>query len=322
MASLFSNTYAHRYAWAGLRVQSKLILPDLLATLALQSDTPDLRIGGRMAQTEAELASLRDPCWHDLRRDEVQIHRQHLATATICSNHITVLTHPDADIEELHTFLCKVALPTLGQLRSMLPLHASAVATPRGAALFVGPARAGKTTLATCLHSLGAPIIADDPCMLWSDEGRVMTAPSISSPRSVSSELAAYVPKEAIPARPTRARTSFDQRRVSNIFILCGPDPKLPVGASPMSTADGLAGLARHRFDPEALDHPSPPCNELPFFRARKDFDRVSFWSLNLPTELSQIPALARDLIRMVIGASTRTVNPPTPVFAPISRAS
>lgn len=322
MASLFSNTYAHRYAWAGLRVLSKIAMPDLLATLALQTDRPDFRIGGRVAQTPAELSSLDDPCWHDRRAEQVQIHRQHVATATIHADYISLLAHPDAELEALNDFLCKIALPTLGQMRKMLPFHASAVATPRGAALFVGPARVGKTTLATCLHSLGAPVIADDPCILWLDDQRVMTATSIASPRSVSAELAAYIPREAIPARPARTRTSFDQRRVSNIFILSGSKPEVSVGPKPITTSDGLSGLARHRFDPQELVHPGLPTGELPFVHTSKPFDRVSFWSLNLPEELGQIPALARDLIHMMIGASSRSVNPPIPHFAPISRAS
>lgn len=322
MASLFSSTYAHRYAWAGLRVQSKIPVPYLVATLALQSNNPDLRIGGRFAESKTELMSLADPCWHDVRPNQVRVHRQHLVTAKIYPDHISLLVHPDANIEQLQNFICSVALPALGQMHSMHSLHASAVATPRGAALFVGAAKAGKTTLSTCLHSLGTPVIADDPCMLWLDDGRVMTAPSITSPRSVSAELAAYVPPQAIPLRPARAGTGFEQRRVSNIFVLSAPNPALPVGASPLTTSDGIAELAKHRFDPNRLCDPSPQCLELPFARSRQAFEALSFWSLNLPADLAEIPALARDLIRIVIGASAKSINPPTPFFAPISRAS
>lgn len=319
MASLFSNTYAHRYAWAGLQVLSKIALPDLFATLALQPDAPGLRIGGRIANSPQELGALADPSWEDLQPAQIRLHRQNLATVFICSEHITVLAHPSADPESLQHFICKRALPALGRLRKMFSLHASAVATPRGAALFVGAAKAGKTSLATCLHSMGTPVIADDPCMLWLDQGRVMTAPTIGTPSSVPPKLSAYVPKEAIPNRHNRASTGFEQRRVSNIFMLSGPTPQASVGATPMTANEGMAALVRHNFTTNAPDQ--IPVH-LPFVHASKAFEELNFWRLNLPEELREAPTLARDLIRMIIGSSARTINPPTPIFAPISRAS
>lgn len=319
MASLFSNTYAHRYAWAGLQVLSKIALPDLFATLALQPDTPDLRIGGRVAHSPQELDALADPNWDDLQPTQIRLHRQNIATVFISSENITILAHPNADLDSLHHFICKRALPALGRLRKMFSLHASAVATPRGAALFVGAAKAGKTSLATCLHSMGAPVIADDPCMLWLDQGRVMTAPTISSPSTVPPKLSAYVPKEAIPIRHNRASTGFEQRRVSNIFMLRGPTPQASVGATPMTTNEGLAALVTHNF---ATSAPDQIPAHLPFVHASKAFQELSFWRLNLPEQLRETPTLARDLIRMIIGNSARTINPPTPIFAPISRAS
>ncbi|MBN2309484.1 MAG: hypothetical protein JXR94_10965 [Candidatus Hydrogenedentes bacterium] len=46
--------------------------------------------------------------------------------------------------------------------RDLRFVHGSSVATPRGAALFIGPSTSGKTTLALALDRAGFPLLADD----------------------------------------------------------------------------------------------------------------------------------------------------------------
>ena len=55
--------------------------------------------------------------------------------------------------------------------RDRLVLHASAVATPAGAAAFIGFTGAGKSTLAASLSAAGFPILSDD-CLVIERDGR------------------------------------------------------------------------------------------------------------------------------------------------------
>lgn len=320
MASLFSKTFSHRYAWSGLHVQSKVVLPELIATLAVESNDPSVRIEGRYAAAGPESDALRAESWLDARHGQVDFHLQDVATISVRADHISVLAHANAQPREIQSLICTTAMAALAQVRKMVALQASAVATPRGAALFVGPAKTGKTSLAACLNCLGAPLIADDPCMLWLDGGRVLTAPSISAPRPVASEIAAFMPPGATPSRPLRARAGFEHRSVSNIFILCGSEEQAAVGASPMGPADAIAGLSRNLFRPEMLDRAGQRSST--FRRASQIVDRVSFWRLDLPQELSQIPTLARELLLMISGTPAKKFDLDLPYLAPMSRAS
>lgn len=321
MASLFSTTYSHRYAWSGLQVSSKLPLPDLIGTLALESHTPAVRIEGHYATPGTELEALRAESWMDARHGQIDFHLQGVATISVRADHIGIIAHPQAQSREIQSLVSTTAMAALAQVRKMVALHASAVATPRGAALFIGPAKTGKTSLATCLNCLGAPLIADDPCMLWLDGDRVLTAPSIAAPRPVASEIAAFMPPGSTPSRPVSARAGFEHRAVSNIFVLAGPDESESMGAVEMSPADAIAGLADNLYRPEMIDRMGQ--RTLAFHRAAQIVDRVAFWRLHLPRELSQIPTLARQLLHMVSGTPSHNLHLPQAArLAPMPRAS
>lgn len=321
MAPLFSKSYAHRYAWSGLHVKSKVVLPELIGTLALESSEAAVRIEGRYANPGTERTALSAESWLDARHGQLELHLQGVATVSVRHDHISVLAHPQAPPREIQSLICTTALAGLAQVRKMMALQASAVATPRGAALFVGPAKSGKTSLATCMSCLGAPLIADDPCMLWLDGERVLTAPSIAAPRPVASEIAAFMPPGSTPARPISARAGFEHRVVSNIFILSQEPTAETTGASEMTPADAIAGLSRNLFRPDMIERMGQ--GPLSFRRAAQIVDRVNFWRLSLPQEASQIPTVARELLRMVSGAPSQKQTAPTiPFLAPMPRAS
>ena len=62
--------------------------------------------------------------------------------------------------------------------RGALALHASAVATPKGAVLFCGNHRAGKSTLAVGLNQKGWPILCDDKCAIIQQDDQVLALPA------------------------------------------------------------------------------------------------------------------------------------------------
>jgi len=75
---------------------------------------------------------------------------------------ILVEPEPGSEPDSVRLFLQSAALAALLHQRGNLPLHASGVATPRGAVLFAGCSGSGKSTIAAALHKRGFPLLADE----------------------------------------------------------------------------------------------------------------------------------------------------------------
>ncbi len=82
---------------------------------------------------------------------------------------ILIRRAPGAGDDKVLLFLFGSALGALLHQRGLLVLHASAIETERGAALFIGPSGNGKSTLAAALNRRGYRILADDICALKLD---------------------------------------------------------------------------------------------------------------------------------------------------------
>ncbi|MBL0210477.1 MAG: hypothetical protein IPQ13_06130 [Holophagaceae bacterium] len=76
-----------------------------------------------------------------------------------------------ADPAEVRVFLLGSAMGALLYQRGIFSLHGSAVETPWGAMVFVGPSGIGKSTLAAHFHRAGQRLIADDVCAIARDGG-------------------------------------------------------------------------------------------------------------------------------------------------------
>jgi hypothetical protein len=78
---------------------------------------------------------------------------------------------------ELANVLVTTPLAALLLQRGLLPLHASAVETDRGAVVFLGPTTSGKSCLAAWFQQKGCTVLADDITVLSKDaNGRVWVA--------------------------------------------------------------------------------------------------------------------------------------------------
>jgi hypothetical protein len=75
---------------------------------------------------------------------------------------IRVWPAPGAAQKDIEIFLFGVAWATLCHQRGMLPLHASAIATPQGITAFAGHPGAGKSTVAAMMSALGYQLVTDD----------------------------------------------------------------------------------------------------------------------------------------------------------------
>jgi hypothetical protein len=95
--------------------------------------------------------------------DRFLLNIPHVARYLVCSGReIIVNVCPGANDQAVQLFLLGVCLGVLLHQRGVLALHASAVATARGALLFSGISGSGKSTLALALHEAGYPVLTDE----------------------------------------------------------------------------------------------------------------------------------------------------------------
>jgi hypothetical protein len=67
---------------------------------------------------------------------------------------------------DVRSYLMGSLFAVLCHQRGLLPLHASAIATPQGAVAFLGASGAGKSSIAAFLSRRGHRILADDICVI------------------------------------------------------------------------------------------------------------------------------------------------------------
>jgi hypothetical protein len=72
----------------------------------------------------------------------------------------------DAPAIDVRSYLLGSIFAAICHQRGLLPLHASAIATPRGAVAFLGDSGAGKSSLAAFLAGRGHAVLADDICLI------------------------------------------------------------------------------------------------------------------------------------------------------------
>lgn len=91
---------------------------------------------------------------------------------------------PGAEQADLVSFSLGSCMSALLQQRQLLPLHASSVATDRGALLITGRSGAGKSTLVAELVELGLPLLADDVTAIGLDpNGAALAFPGLPAMR-------------------------------------------------------------------------------------------------------------------------------------------
>ena len=165
-----------------------------------------------------------------------------------------------ATVADVSAFLFGPVFAAVAHQRGMLPLHASAVATPRGAALFVGPVGAGKSTLAATLAAQGFALIADDLSVItpgadgrpvvWPGVPRLGLWPDALDALGVDVEtLARYRPaiekRAFVPDQPF-----LSEPRPLDVIVEICPTNGAPGDPRPLKGLEKVQALRRHTYRP------------------------------------------------------------------------
>lgn len=159
----------HLYDVFGLRLRSELALPDLVAAQDHSADIDvdvalgDVALAPADAQAVWGLTGSGDRAVltvHNIARFEI-----------IGGNRIVVDRSTGAASADVRLFLLGSAFGALLHQRGLLPLHANAIQIGHGAAAFMGRSGAGKSTMAAAFLDRGFTLLADDVCVVTSDDG-------------------------------------------------------------------------------------------------------------------------------------------------------
>jgi hypothetical protein len=137
----------------------------------------------------------------------------HLGSYIACPTSSQIVGHPDPGVsrEWFEEFFFHFVVPLLLQRQDWDCLHASAVATPRGAVALCGPSGRGKSTLARVWCEQGVAPHADDSVPFAIRDGRVVSARLPQRPRLRGEAALRFpAPPAAEPARSIPAEVILD----------------------------------------------------------------------------------------------------------------
>jgi hypothetical protein len=165
---------SHDYSVFGLRVRSALRLPELFP--AGGDGVPDVIIEqGHIPEANGAKPGL------NAVDGALLFVIPEVATFRIASgSHIIVDPRPGVAERNVALYLLGSAFGALLHQRGLLPLHANAIQIGGRAVAFMGPSRAGKSTLAAWFQRQGYSIISDDVCVIgFHGDGKPYAIPGL-----------------------------------------------------------------------------------------------------------------------------------------------
>jgi len=162
---------------------------------------------------------------------------------------IIVDTHDlDAGNPDLSTFILGSAFGVIGIQRGLIPIHGTAVVTGDASVIITGGVGSGKSTVLSSLIMDGYKYLADDICMVFTEEGRPFVIPSYPQ-RKIDAKTAGETGESVAGATllDESGRDKFAVRRVAE-----WSDETLPLSCIieiiPVTRKDGAA------FSPEITE--------------------------------------------------------------------
>ncbi len=245
----------YRYSSFGLTIQSDLQLNGWIEADGVACDVavrigripPELKLNP-VFEAEADLGV------HGQSSSQLFLAIDGVADYLIADGRLIVIEpRPDSDDDGIRIFLQGSAFGAILYQRGRFPLHASAVATPKGAVLFAGASGSGKSTIAAAMHRLGYPLVADDICciaagfvypsgpkvFLWRDSLR-----ELGEDPSGLSAIRRGVDKFILPLTAGYVDTAMP---IHSVYILeCGA----PLGTEPIDGLHRVSALWQHVWRP------------------------------------------------------------------------
>lgn len=170
-----------RYIIHGLVVDSDTELPQMKTTDAEAVDIVirDGDVPGALDNT------LHKSVIHEVNESEFLFNVRNVARYYVRDGkEIIISRFPDSSENSVRLFLLGTSLGVLLHQRNLVPLHASAIVTPKGAVLFAGQSGMGKsTTAAAFAYKKGYQLLADDVSVLQERDGEVVLVPGIPGQR-------------------------------------------------------------------------------------------------------------------------------------------
>ncbi|MCW3836905.1 hypothetical protein ACFQ1E_11465 [Sphingomonas canadensis] len=179
-------------------------------------------------------------------RDEVRIEVRE-------GGSVRVELAPGAEPDIANSLLLGSALSALLQQRGVLPLHASALASPDGAILVAGSSGAGKSTLQTGLARHGLPVLADDITGIVLDAGVPVAVPGFPVVRMWQETIDGFgldasgqqrvrpdLNKFRMPVKSFRGT-----RQPIRTILILAPHNREDIVLEPMTSSDALYWLNR-----------------------------------------------------------------------------
>jgi len=165
--------------WAyGLRIQAELECPELPAD-ALAGGNPDVTI--RLLPASGAAMETLENGYYEVHPGVFRLAAPGVAQYRVEEGRrITVEPVTDAAPERVRLFLLGSAMGALLYQRGLFPLHGSAVETPWGGMIFVGPQGVGKSTLAAQFLRQGFRLLSDDVCAVEATAEGLRILPAVA----------------------------------------------------------------------------------------------------------------------------------------------
>ncbi len=251
----------YRYTAFGLVFATPFPCPELFPVAA---DTPDVVV------RYASVPAITHPIYNGTHNQIQFVDGQFLYNKTGVmrafvqqDSHVLLQRVPFVHDDEVRYTFLTIIMSALLLQRGILPMHASAIRTPRGSLLFLGPSGVGKSTLAAEMVRRGYPMQADDITPIHIEGTQPMVVPGFPQLK-LSLEAAQRVQQDlegVTQVRPKEEKlsvlkhVSFSQTPSPlRAIIRLEPDAVPQAALRPLSGLDKFNVLLDYTFNQSFLD--------------------------------------------------------------------
>lgn len=210
----------------------------------------------------------------------------------------------DLTLEDTATYLLGPIFGFLMRLRGFICLHASAVVIDNSASLFVGPAGAGKSTLAAAFAQLGYPVVSDDIAVIVDHGDHFLVRQAYPRVRLWSDSVSAfYGTEDSLPLLTpnwdkryldlTSDDKFFDEQAKLGQIYLLAERSETPTFEE-MSVSDKLLALVANSYATYVLDR---EMRRQEFELISRLLQAVPVRRITSPSDMSRLTELCKSVV-------------------------